>query len=151
MAWITLSETHILTQLSGPENTAYRNAALAAGQGDPLPGILAQVTREVRARVAACRENRLGAGQTIPDELLGAAIDRARWELITRLPINTPAIIDTRRTANENALALLRDVAACRFSLEQPADISPEITSGRASPSFAPRTLNFGRDKQDGI
>ena len=151
MSWIAITEDDILRQLSGPENNAFRTAALGAGQDDPLPGLISQVTREVRARVAACRENRLGAGMTVPDELLGATVDRIRWELITRLPINSPNILETRRDANSNALSLLRDVAACNFTVEQPDDQSDERTSRPVSPSFQPRRLRMTRENQDGI
>jgi phage gp36-like protein len=129
--WITLTEDDVLTRLAGAELNAAKTAAKAVGQVNPLPDVLNQVTQEVRARVAACSQNRLGEGSTIPEELKAAALDLARYRLCTRLPV--PSLITPQREAEyKDALALLRDVAACSFRIEQPATISDQVIAGPA-------------------
>lgn len=117
--WITLTPAGILSRLTAREVEAMRTAAAQPGQADPLPDILAQVTREVRGHVAACPDNRLGPEGTIPDELTGAAIDRVRFDLATRLPVAS-LLTDARQEANRNALALLRAAASCHFRIVNP-------------------------------
>lgn len=137
MAWKTLSEEQVRTRLSGPELAALRTAALAAGQEDPLPEVIAQVTGEVRGYVAACSANRLGPAGTIPPQLESAALALIRYRLAGRLPVRT-LMTDDRRTEREAAERLLRDVAACKFAVEAPADAGPEkLPSPR--PSIRPK------------
>ena len=143
MSWITLTESDVLTRLSGPELSALKTAALGAGQGNPLPEVIAQVVREVRGHVAACDRNRLGEGQTIPDELLGAALNRIRYELVTRLPVAS-LLTDARREANRDATALLGRVAACQFAIVAPATASAEVLP-TPRPRITPRTAASSR------
>lgn len=148
MAWITLTEDDVVTKLSGPETSAMKTAALKVAQIDPLPEVLVQVVREIRGYVAACAANILGDGSTIPDELLGAAISRIRFELATRLPVAS-LLTEDRRKANENALTLLRDVAACKFKIVAPNNPTTEEISS-PSPKIKKRCRQFNRRKQDG-
>lgn len=147
--WITLTENLVLSKLSSPELAAMKTAATAAGQDNPLLEVIAQVTREVRGYIAACPDNILGGGDTIPDELLGAAINRIRYELATRLPVKA-LITDARDKANDQALALLRDTAACRFRI-----VAPEQATDEKLPSQRPRwksrKRHYRRAQQDGI
>lgn len=149
MAWITLTEDDIITKLSGPEKAAMNSAALQALQTAPLPEVIEQIVKEIRGYVAACARNTLGDGLTIPDELLGAAVTRVRFELATRLPV--PSLLtEDRRRANETAITLLRDVAACSFAIVAPATpTSDEV--GAPSPQWSVRDRQFGRSQQDGI
>ncbi|MDD2763483.1 MAG: hypothetical protein PHE83_05855 [Opitutaceae bacterium] len=141
MSWIALTETNVRTKLSGPELSALKTAALASGQTDPLPDIISQIVKEVRGYVAACARNKLGDGATIPDELEGAAISRIRFELATRLPIAS-LLTEDRRTANANALSLLRDVAVCRFLIVQPVTAAADQAAGGTSAEL----VSEGRD-----
>lgn len=152
MSWITLTETNVITKLSGPEISAMKTAALQAGQANPLPGVISQVVKEIRGYVAACSRNTLGEGETIPDELEGPAISRIRYELATRLPVAS-LLSEDRRSANTNALTLLRDVAGCRFLIVQPATAAPgeEQAANVVSPSISRPCRHFSRAKQDGI
>ena len=128
MAWKTITDLDVLGKSTGGEVDAARTAALAVDQADPVPGIIDQVVREVRGYVATCSRNSLGPAGTIPDELLGAALNRIRFECATRIPGG--ALLDEdRRTANRDALAMLRDAAACKITIEQPTIVSPEIVA----------------------
>lgn len=115
--WIELQEEDILTRLAGAELRAYRTAATAEDQDDPLPEVLAAVTDEVRGYVAACPGNRLGPVGRIPSRLKSAALDLARYRLTTRLPVR---ISEERKREYENAIRLLEQVARCVFAVEDP-------------------------------
>lgn len=146
--WVPVTEQSILSKLSSPELNALRTAATAPGQGDPLGEVIAQVVREVRGHVAACKANRLGPAGTIPDELLGAAINRVRYELATRLPVTT-LLTEPRIAANDQANTLLRDTAACRFAprtARLPADEKQSVIS----PAWSARRPRYTRRDEDG-
>lgn len=149
MSWITLTEPNVITKLSGPEIAAMKTAALQPAQVNPLPGVISQVVKEIRGYVAACERNVLGAGETIPDELEGAAISRIRFELATRLPVAS-LLTEDRRTANANALTLLRDAAACRFLIVSPATPTTDEIS-TPSPRYSARDKTATRAQQDGL
>lgn len=129
MSWQTVTESDVITKLSGPEIAAMKTAALQAAQTNPLPEIITQVIREVRGYVGGCASNTLGDGETIPDELLGTAINRIRYELATRLPV--PSLLTQARIdANNQALTLLRDVARCAFAIIAPATAAENQAPG---------------------
>lgn len=150
MSWIALTEDDIVTKLSGPETAALKTAALQSGQADPLAEIITQVVREIRGYVKACDRNALGEGATIPDELLGAAINRVRYELATRLPVAS-LLTEARTESNRNALSLLKEAAACRFTLEQPETEAEEESASPSMPSICKPTRRFDRCDQEGI
>lgn len=150
MAWITLTEDDILTRLSGPELTAIKTAALAVDQENPLPDVLLTVTRLVRSKVAACRANTLGDGQTIPDELEAAAIAIARYYLADRLPVRT-LMTEARIKAYDDAMRLLRDAAGCDMVLEQPTTATDEAVASAPAPCITPKTRTYRRADADGI
>lgn len=120
MAWISVTAAELLRTLTGPEKQAVSTAALASGQADPVPGILADVVHEVRGYIAANTRNTLGLAGTIPEKLRLVTLSRARYEALTRLPIGRSILTEDRVSANDAARQLLRDVAAGRFQIEEP-------------------------------
>ena len=74
MSWIQITEADVLTVLNAREIEKYRTVATAAGQADPVLETIKQVVDEVRGYVAACDHNELAAGDTIPSNLLQAAL-----------------------------------------------------------------------------
>lgn len=150
MSWITLTADDVLRSLTGAERSAVRTAATAEGQADPLLEILGDVVREVRGYVAANTANTLGDGATIPDELKNAALSRARFESLTRLPVGRSLLTEDRVKANEQAIQLLRDVARGAFRIAQPVTATTEEI-GAPKPSVGTRTRTYGRAQQDGL
>jgi glycerate-2-kinase len=150
MAWITLDETNVQTRLTGPELSALKSAALAPGQVNPLPEIIAKVIQEVRGRVAACQLNRIGAGSTIPDELTESALAIIRYRLLTRLPVAS-LLTDARREEYRDALRLLADVAASHFRIEQPSTPTTQIISGPATEVASKSERKATREKMRGL
>ena len=130
--WKTLTESDIADGVNGPVLNAARTAALKAGQPDPLPTELARVTREVRGRVAACAKNTLGPAGMIPDEAETAAIDIVVYRLCKRVgdALLKQSIVDAKTAA----VAYLKDMATCAVAIEQPAEVSPEITAAPPTP-----------------
>jgi hypothetical protein len=146
MPWIPLTEADARTVLSAPELQAYRTQALADGQPDPLPLTIAQVVELVRGYVAACPRNTLGAGDTIPAELLAPTLDLLAVRLTNRVG-QEPG--ELRRAAAAAAIRLLEQVAACRFDLEAPA--TPEAGSTRSTPTLTADAPQFARQQQEGV
>ena len=119
MSWSALTTANVKTRLTGAELAAMQTAALSAGQTDPLPDIITQVTDEVRGYVAANRKNTLGAAGTLPSKLHGAALAMIRYRLATRLPVKS-LLTEDRVKENEAAIRLMEQVAAGKFSIEDP-------------------------------
>jgi Protein of unknown function (DUF1320) len=150
MSWIILTETDIATGITGPELNAVKTAALKSGQTDPVPDTISQVVLEVRGRVAACSQNKLGSGTTIPDELKASAIDIMVYRLCKRLP-GAVVLTPQRDKANDTALALLRDVARCEFRIEQPASVTSQVIAGPAVQQVSGSARSATRDTMRGL
>jgi hypothetical protein len=130
MSWIAITEAHVKSAgLTGPELSAARTTALPDGVTDTLADVISRVTAEVRGRVAACDQNVLGEGATIPDECLTAALARIVFELGIRLP-GRVVLTEQRDKANDNALRFLRDVAACDVAIVQPETPTDDVVPG---------------------
>lgn len=154
MSWRAITEADLLRKISGDELAAVREAALAEEQADPVAGTLTGVTTLVRGYVAACANNSLDADlTTIPEELLDAAVALVVPRLMSRVAGLSIDKDKVRRDEAEEAQVLLREVAACRFAIEQPATVSTqEIAS--PSPAFPAtrRVRRYDREcSQDGI
>lgn len=149
MAWIELTQAKVQTRLSGPELEALESSALADDQDSPLTDIITGVVKEVRGYIAACAKNILGEGETIPEALEHAALAMIRFRLATRLP-DLGLLSTERNDENKEALQLMREVAACRFSIEKPTDEDDEERPS-PRPLATPRTREFTREDADGI
>jgi hypothetical protein len=129
MSWITLTPDSVLSVLSAPERQGITTAALAEGQ--TADGLLAvQITEtidEVRGYVAACAGNKLGPAGTIPPRLRSVTLFLLRYRIFSRVPGLDSLLGKSREEEWKNAQTLLRDVAACRFAVEDP---QGDATSG---------------------
>jgi hypothetical protein len=152
MAWITLTAADVQGTLTAPELSAARTAAIAVGQVDPLTDALARTVAEVRGYVGGAQRNTLGEAGTIPDELKSAALDLVRYRVLTRLPLQgSSALIDQRKAAAEAAERLLREVAAGRFAIEQPATAGDVNTGSGTAEVVQSRTRVASGDKLRGL
>ncbi len=149
MAWITITEADVQTRLTAPELTAVKSIALAPGQAAVLSEIVGQVVDEIRGYVAAYRANTLGAGTTIPQKLLGAALAMIRYRLATRLPVRS-LLTQERVDENSAAIKLLERVADGKFALEEPTTADTETVSS-PSPHVTAVDRHFKTEDQDGI
>lgn len=133
MGWRALSEGDLLARLGGVEMAALRESALAEGQGDPLPEVLAQVTEEARGYVAAWGGNRLGPPGTLPPQAISAAVGVARWRLAGRLGVGRAGGIsqgESRRKEYEDAMEQFREMAGGKLVVELPEVDGPEEMAG---------------------
>ena len=153
MAWKTLTIAALKTRISGSEFEALSSAALGSGQDAEtvVEDVLSAVVKLVRGKVAACRANVLGEGDTIPDELEDAALAIARNRVFTRLPGMGALNDDTRRDEVRSAERLLDSVAACTFLIEQPADVSPQVIAGPAVEVITTPTRTATRQTMQGL
>ncbi|MFA5265612.1 MAG: phage protein Gp36 family protein [Opitutaceae bacterium] len=149
MSWITLTETDVLEKMAAAELEACREMALAENQSDPLDGVIAEVTQEVRGYVGT--KYTLSFGDTIPVKLRGPALVLIRDRLLSRFPVQINTNED-RAKQTEAALTLLRDVAAGKFLI----DLADSAITGEMA-SHAPVELvrssrqNFTRDSMNGL
>jgi len=151
MAWTALTETEVLTRLTGSEVTAFKTSALASGQADPLPLVVTQVVDEVRGYIAATGKVTLGASGTIPSKLISATLAVIRVRLCNRLPGMKSLLDEFRMKEYDNAITLFQQVAAGKFAVEEPVTADTE-TIGAPSPSISDsRTRRFSQTTQDGI
>jgi hypothetical protein len=153
MAWVTLNEDDVQRRLTAAELTALKTAAKASGQdGDTiLSEAIQDVVKRVRGYVAACRDNLLGEGMTIPDELRGAALARVRDFLFTRLPGMKSLNDDIRQEEAKSAVATLRDVAACKMAVVQPTTASSEVIVHTSVQQLTGNTRQATREKMGGL
>lgn len=143
MAWIQLTEHHVLSRLSEDERDNHE----ATGENAPrdrLAGILEQVTLLVRSKVVACDENlaKVGPAGTIPDELLWAAAAIARNSLVASLPLAEGESSPRDKEVSE-AHRQLNDAAACKLRIAGPAGTLPEADKGGAGVYGGSPLLDF--------
>lgn len=117
MGWNTITEDDIRSRLAAAELTSLKTVETVNGQ-DVLADLISQVTDEIRGYVSACSINSLGAEGTIPSRLMTAAVNLVRYRLLNRLPINTPSLLQERKQEYRDSIQLLRDVAACKFQVD---------------------------------
>ena len=116
MAWKAITESDILTRMAGAELEAFRTAALGESQCDPIDDAITQVTDIVRGYCAS--KNTLGPAGTIPDALLGPALDI----LILNIQSRAGGMIidpdDQRTDASRRAYDILKQVGTGTFSID---------------------------------
>lgn len=114
MSWITITADQVAGRMTAAEYNAFANMYLAPGKTSPLPEIISSVTARVRGYVAGNSSNTLQAGNTIPPELLDAALAIAVYRLVTRCPLKKE-FTETRKDANDEAIAELVRVSQGKF------------------------------------
>lgn len=147
MAWIEITEADILTVMSGPELEAFRAAARADGQADPVAPTISQVIDLVRGYVGGNTVNILGPEATIPSKLLAPAIDIIAVRIPGRVGKAPKA---GRKDAADNAIKLLEQVARGAFDIEEPVEPGPDQPSA-GRPSFSGRPRRNVRAESNGL
>jgi hypothetical protein len=128
-SWIVLSVADVEAYLLAPQLKALRSAALGDTQGDPLPGIIQDVSVRVRAEVQGCVRNRVSpVPYSIPPSLKQHALALIVAAAQTRLTVIK--LTEDQIRAYNSAERYLERVAACSVPVEQPADVVSEIAGG---------------------
>jgi hypothetical protein len=117
--WITPTAADLLRACSSPEREALAEAAIAPGQGDPVPETLADAVAHVRDCVASFSRNRLGGEGMVPRGLLGTTLSLGIYTALSRLPIAS-LITEARTRLYDDALDRLKLIAAGDITVEQP-------------------------------
>jgi hypothetical protein len=131
MSWVTLTAQHLRDRLSDAELSAIERAAQDI-DGRKLGESVRNVTAKVRGYVAAHASNTMGPAGTIPETLVGAALDLLIVEHSTRCG---GALLDPRglrKEAAERATELLKDVARGTFAVEDPEPADGEQAEQRS-------------------
>ncbi len=105
--WTRLTESELTAPLNQRELDAYKAAGSADGT-DPLASILKNTAAYVRGCVRTAGLVRLSTDPlAVPDDLVGAALNYARYDYLTRfrLPIS-----EERKTARQEAIDLFERV-----------------------------------------
>jgi len=119
MSWIALTSADVYAGLVAAQIDTLRNRALAPGQPDPLPTLLADITARVRAEIRTGRRNRLDQDPTLlPPELKLAASHLVLEALQARLP-NLVLTADQIRLADDARL-LMERVAGGEIAVSKP-------------------------------
>jgi len=151
MSWTTLTSDDVKNRLSGAEYSGVTSAALASGQ--TAEGVVAEqitgVVNYVRGFVPASVPR--GDGETIPDEMKDAALAMIVYRILTRLPSLKLLLDDARKSANEAAEKLLRDMAAGRFRLIAPTDAAASQAAGARIAQVGTTTRRATRETMTGL
>jgi len=146
MNWITLTADDIA--LNSAERSAYSESLLAEGETDRLPGILKDVTMQVRGAIRSCRTNLLADDpDTLPESAIYYAGALARYRLMSHFP---GGVSEARATEYREAITWLRDVAACRYLIESPGDSDGAKAPKPAGPMFLTPHRTQSREQANG-
>lgn len=152
MSWRTITEADVLTKLSSPEVEAFRAAAIADGQADPIEAGIANVTDLIRGYIASNSKNSLDtAADTVPVRLIPAAVDILAVDIPARAAGTQLDPEDARSKAKAQAIRLLERVADDKFSIEDP------VTGAESAESIKPVYVGnrcrrtFDRSSQEGL
>lgn len=131
--WIELTSDDLQMKLSAVEWSSIGGAQLPDGVtgAEIVADEIANTTNEVRGYVGGFRENTLGDGATIPDELKDTALVILRHKVFTRIPGLKRLLDDGRVREYDNAITRLKDVARGLFRIVQPATASEDQPSGQ--------------------
>lgn len=148
MSWRAPTEDDLLGSISNAELTAYRAAVISDDQTDPATKKLAATVVYVRGFIAANKINTLGTAGTLPDALIGPAMDYLAIDIIKRIPGRK--VSEERSDARKAAIKLFEQVAANKFAIEEPETAGTESISSPSPVSSEP-TRYFTNTQQDGV
>lgn len=132
MSWISLSETNIASYQAGGFVEAYKSAALADGQTNPLPSTIAAVVKKIRLAIANGGYALDADESKIPSELENDAVVMVVGVCKPRI---AEELTDTERSALSAANALLMRIADGKFAPSLPDN--PEAAAASVQSSGA--------------
>jgi len=147
--WRTITEADLLAKMSSPELEAFRAAAVADGQADPISAAIGQVTGLVRGYVGSSGVSMDADTDTVPQRLVPAAVDILAVDIPARAAGAQIDPEEARAKAKAQAIRLLEQVASGRFSIEDPST-GDEAARGGAS-VVGQRTPRVTRDNLNGL
>jgi hypothetical protein len=150
--WLDITEAHVTSRFSSTEMTAFRQSAQTPGDSDAVTMTIDVVTSYVRGCVLAAPHNQV-AETGIPSVLLDAALDLLTVRLMRR---SHGALVDvdgTRKSAAEQAEALLRQVREGKGPMIPVPDDPATVTRPALDITYDSneRVQVFGYPNQDGL
>jgi len=130
---------------------AARSAALAEGQTDPAPRVIARVVSRIRAEIKGCATNKLDSDPTtIPEDLSDLAARMIVRRLQGRLNIS---LSDDEKTEQKDDLRYLERIAACSVPIAAPDNVQvvEEVQSLSGTPKIYRKRRFFTRRQGEGI
>ena len=150
MSWRAITEADLLQCISGAELETLRETLLADGQADPVASQITLTVNLVRGYIAAHSANSLGNDGTLPDALIGPAMDYVAVDVIKRIPGRR--IDQARDDARKAAIALFEQVSAGKYAVEAPDSTAvPSESMSSPTPKITTPTNYFSREQQEGI
>jgi hypothetical protein len=144
--WILLNSSHLDTYLMARQVRLLRTVVLGAGENDPVPQLLVDVTRSIRQAVGANRQNRLSdEPMLIPAELQPVACALVLEALQGRIPMLQ--LSKEQQKAADVAREQLKAVSRGEIPISQPHYPSTENEYGKP---FSLKCLHFRRPKITG-
>ncbi len=140
----TASDLHVC--LMADEVDGFQAASVTAGQ-DAVQAALDEAVRMFRASIRTGAKNPLGVAATLPEECIGAAMDRAAYRFLSRLG---GKISDSRQQLYRDSEDFRKEIAAGKLLFAGPDD-EDAATDSAVGPSVAPRTPTLDRVSQEGL
>lgn len=129
MAWITLSADELNEYLPAAQLRALRTKALAVGQSDPLPSMIAEVAAQVRNTLMSAGYPIEAAAGSFPDFMRTAVAFLTIGLAQARIP---GLSLTTEQNAQiDDAKSLLAKIARREVAVEAP--VTPDTTATAAS------------------
>lgn len=117
MTWITITSSDVASYQAGGYVEAFENAALLNGQANPLSEAISATVAKIRGYIKAGGYSVDSDSSKIPASLLSDALALIVAMAKTRIAQD---LSDAERTAQANAIQLLRDIAQGKFDIENP-------------------------------
>lgn len=144
MAWITMTAEDLNEYLPALQLKALRTKALAAGQSDPLPSMIAEVAAQVRNTIASAGYPIEATANSFPAVLKTAVAFLVIGLAQARLPGLSLTSEQDEQIAN--AKALLNKISAREVAIDAP--LVPDTTL--SSPTSAVRVVS-SRQKSERV
>lgn len=148
-AWRIVIEDDVLNALNAAELAAFRRVQANAdgSDGDVLPDTISSAVMEARGRIAACKNNSLAEGETVPEVMIHHVVAIIRYRLLSRLGVS---VKEGREQEYKDARKFLEDVARCQVAIPSIGG-DDDTTPSWPKPSISGRPATFKRRQQDGI
>lgn len=154
LPWITLTLADLATGKAAAFVEALQTAALGDTQSDPLPEILAGVTTQIRAEIAAGGRTVLDADATrLPPSLKALALRRVLREGQSRLnALGALPLSEDERLEWKEDLRYLERIAKGEITVEATTnpEATPTVQAASPSPLISAAERAWSRDAQDG-
>jgi hypothetical protein len=152
MSWRTITESDLKTALSNTELETLRRA-LGADAEDTVASTLQLLASEIRDYIATGGTDLDATAYTLPEGLIGRAVQIAIVRLSTRAGGILPDPKGLRAKAAESAEKFFADkVAEGKHAIEEPTTPATAALSNKpAGPSLTTKTLHLQKDDQDGV